>query len=101
MNTAPNQPLNRLQVDEMRKALHRVRQLTGSTIQTPENEVQIEADLKSITKTFLDHAQEFIAFYYIIAGEYEVILNAFSIINRRLAANSAPAPNEIDSVISR
>lgn len=83
----PQQPLNRLTAAEMVKALSRVRQLTASTIQTPENQEQIEKDLAFLTKNFLDHAGEFVTYFFIIADEYETLLRAFSIVNRRLAQN--------------
>ena len=83
----PKQPLNRLTVTQMAKTLERVQQLTASVIQTPENQAQIETDLAFLTKNFLDNAGQFIAYWFIISGEYEPILNAFAMINRRLAQN--------------
>lgn len=83
----PKPPLNRIEVTEMAKAVERVRQLTGSTIQTPENAEQIATDLKFLTKHFLDHAGEFITYYFVIADEYEKVLQAFAIINARLTEN--------------
>jgi len=78
----------------MAKALQRVRQLTGSVIQTPENQAQIETDLAFLTKNFLDHAGEFITFFFVVADEYEVMLRAFAVANRRLAQNFQDSGDE-------